>query len=197
MKRKIAACLICVCLLVSLPAGCGKKALSLNPDGTIGGLKWGMTAQEAGSAWNTMIVPDGNGRFRLDGFSLMGTVATVYLRFGTGGLDIPEARLEEIYINFPADKDMDELVKELSAVFGAEGMNEQGYWRWKSEQTLGEKLNDGEKAAALPYAEAFLSSVQEMSGDEYAAWLNDRPLVTAVLEVHPLSTACLRCGQRR
>ena len=184
MKTRV---ILCCIILAMLLAGCGKKAdgkneLILNPDGTVGAVSWGMTAEEVREALGAEVSVLAGGALLLENQKLLGADAYVMFDFGTMGLELSEDRLYEISLRFPNTTDMPALEKKLSEAFGTEPIEEAGYLRWNSPQSLGDVLEDGRKTAAMP-----LARQQGIKDQEYLQWLNEERLFTAVLDEIPFS----------
>ena len=159
-----------------------KSELTLNPDGTVGGLRWGMTAEEVKGALGTEVSALESGTLLLENQRLLGADAYVMFEFGTMGLELSEDRLYEISLRFSNTTDMSALEEKLSAAFGTEPAEEAGYLRWNSARSLGDALEDGRKSAAIS-----LARQQGIKDQNYLQWLSEQWLFTAVLDEIPFS----------
>ena len=178
-----------VVLFISILFGCAKTgtktASSLNPDGTVGKVEWGMTADEIRKIIGPEVKELANGTLMLENFSLLGESTTVLFEFEKMGLEIPEARLVTINITFPESVEMSELVEKISTVFGAKEALPQEFQYWHSAQSLMDVLNETKKAEARSIAEKSLG--KELNDSDYNQWLSDQWLFTAVLDNVPFS----------
>ncbi len=189
MKKRSLVIFAVIVLLASIFLGCAKTgaktASSLNPDGTVGRVEWGMTADEV----RKMLGPDvkelSSGTLMLENFSLLGENTTVLFEFGKESFEIPEARLITIEIAFPESAETSALVGKISKVFGAKEALPKEYQYWHSAKSLMDVLNETEKAKARPFAEKYLG--KELNDTEYNQWLSDQWLFTAVLDIVPIS----------
>ena len=189
MKRRSLCVFAVVALFVSVVLGCAKTdaktASSLNPDGTVGKVEWGMTADEVRKILGPDVKELASGTLMLENYSLLEESTTVLFEFGKMGLEIPEARLVTINITFPESTEMSALVEKISKVFGAKEALPQEYQYWHSAQSLMDVLNETEKAEARSIAEASLG--KELNDADYNQWLSDQWLFTAVLDNVPYS----------
>ena len=189
MKRRSLCVFAVVALFVSVVLGCAKTgaktASSLNPDGTVGKVEWGMTADEVRKILGSDVKELASGTLMLENYSLLEESTTVLFEFGKMGLEIPEARLVTINITFPESTEMSALVEKISTVFGAKEALPQEYQYWHSAQSLMDVLNETEKAEARSIAEASLG--KELNDADYNQWLSDQWLFTAVLDNVPYS----------
>ena len=178
-----------VVLFISILFGCAKTGTktvsSLNPDGTVGKVEWGMTADEIRKIIGPEVKELANGTLMLENFSLLGESTTVLFEFEKMGLEIPEARLVTINITFPESVEMSELVEKISTVFGAKEALPQEFQYWHSAQSLMDVLNETKKAEARSIAEESLG--KELNDSDYNQWLSDQWLFTAVLDNVPFS----------
>ena len=183
--RKLLALLLILALLL-LP-GCSPKArkddspLTLNPDGTLGNLRWGMRYAEAANADSRILL--GSDRDPNEDscvVEFLGRRWTLTLCFeAIGRLDgyVQDEvhRLTRLVLNPLEAGNWAELVEPLEAVLGPRNItarytnpewDEEGRfscsaqeglpqwaWAWGSRETLGSRLTDRELAAAYPYAE--------------------------------------------
>ena len=189
MKRRSMCVFAVVALFVSVVLGCAKTgaktASSLNPDGTVGKVEWGMTADEVRKILGPDVKELASGTLMLENYSLLEESTTVLFEFEKMGLEIPEARLVTINITFPESTEMSALVEKISKVFGAKEALPQEYQYWHSAQSLMDVLNETEKAEARSIAEASLG--KELNDADYNQWLSDQWLFTAVLDNVPYS----------
>ena len=195
MKRRSLCVFAVVALFVSVVLGCAKTdaktASSLNPDGTVGKVEWGMTADEVRKILGPDVKELASGTLMLENYSLLEESTTVLFEFGKMGLEIPEARLVTINITFPESTEMSALVEKISKVFGAKEALPQEYQYWHSAQSLMDVLNETEKAEARSIAEASLG--KELNDADYNQWLSDQWLFTAVLDNVPYSEEKRAC----
>ena len=189
MKRRSLCVFAVVALFVSVVLGCAKTgvktASSLNPDGTVGKVEWGMTADEVRKILGPDVKELASGTLMLENYSLLEESTTVLFEFEKMGLEIPEAHLVTINITFPESTEMSALVEKISKVFGANEALPQEYQYWHSAQSLMDVLNETEKAEARSIAEASLG--KELNDADYNQWLSDQWLFTAVLDNVPYS----------
>ncbi len=178
-----------VVLFISIFLGCAKTgaktASSLNPDGTVGKVEWGMTADEVRKILGPEVKELASGTLMLENFSLLGESTTVLFDFEKEGLEISEARLVTIELTFPESSETSALVGKISKVFGAKEALPQEYQYWHSAQSLMDVLNETEKSEARSIAEKSLG--KELNDDDYNQWLSDQWLFTAVLDNVPIS----------
>lgn len=201
-KRTLSA-LCGMLMIILLLLGCQKagekSALTLNSDGTVGGVTWGMTLTEAQKALGSAAVlgEDGN-TLHIKALSLLGTDVSVKFDFGKAGLDLPEERLCAITITFPQTAVQAVLEEKITGVLGAretQGVMRSGEtyeltkenYYWHASRSLNEALNDKGKSAAFPLAASSLSPVMEMDDDTFAWWLSTHWLYTARLVENPRS----------
>ena len=184
MRRSLAFLLVLALLL--LP-GCGPKAqkadgpLTLNPDGTLGNLRWGMRYAEAFHA-DSRIIPGTGGDPNLESCTVefLGKQWTLTLVFGasahmSGHVRDGVRRLTRLELSPLEGGSWEELVEPLEAVLGPRNItaryvsptwDEEGNfscltreripqwaWAWTSGETMGDLLTEKELAAAYPYAE--------------------------------------------
>ena len=180
--RRLFSVLLMVFLLL-LP-GCGNRApkddgpLTLNPDGTLGNLRWGMRYAEAASADSRIVLTstaDPNAERCTVEF--LGKRWTLELYFNTVGSYLQNGvrRLIRLTLSPLEEGSWEELVEPLEAVLGPRNItaryldpkwDEEGRftcssheglpkwaWAWESAETMGSRLTDRELAAAYPYAE--------------------------------------------
>ena len=152
MRRLLALLLVFALLL--LP-GCGKKAdpprkYTLNPDGTVDNLRWGMTyaqaartvkqiAREHPDAWwgyepegpeVTVFMPQGT----LLGF-WTGYVHLIFRHFTAEGSRSP-LRLAEIRVSFSPETELEDLCSRAEEALTL--MGPKSAWSWASPETLGD-----------------------------------------------------------
>lgn len=174
-----------VLALVLFP-GCGKKApadqgpLTLNPDGTLGNLRWGMRWAEAAAADSRFSIGTGENPNR-NSFEVefLGKRWTLTLSIGAsaymaGYVRDGVSRLGRLELSPLEEGSWEELVEPLEAVLGPQNItaryvdpkwDEAGNficlyreplpewaWAWASAETLGDRLTDRELAVSYPYS---------------------------------------------
>jgi hypothetical protein len=175
MRKRVLLLLLIALLL----PGCGPKAptdegpLTLNPDGTLGNLRWGMRYAEAVKA-DSRIRLGVNAGPGTDSCTVefLGKTWTLNLTFGAPGVLSPYAqddvsRLGQIELIPPEGESWEELVEPLEAALGPRNIRvryqaplPEWAWAWQSAETLGDRLTERELAAAYPYADD-LSSLRD------------------------------------
>ena len=183
--RKAVAFLLLFALLL-LP-GCGNRApkddrpLTLNPDGTLGNLRWGMRYAEAVNADSRIrLGTSDDPNLNICEVEFLGKRWTLSLTFGppatmAGYVGDGVSRLGRMTLSPLEEGSWEELVEPLEAVLGPRNItaryvgpewDEEGRftcssheglpkwaWAWESAETMGSRLTDRELAAAYPYAE--------------------------------------------
>lgn len=184
MRKRIVLLLFFALLL---PAGCSPKVqkddrpLTLNPDGTLGNLRWGMRYAEAVNADSRIRLGTSDDP-NLDSCEVefLGKRWTLTLTFGAPAYLSPYvqdgvSRLGRMELSPLEDGSWEELVEPMEAVLGPRNItaryvnpewDEEGRftcssregipkwaWAWESTETMGSLLTDRELAAAYPYAE--------------------------------------------
>ncbi len=202
MKSKgLFSILIVMQLMVLAFYGCDEGKMrtqpSLNSDGTITSLNWGMTVAEVKKELELGgIKTESNESLRVEHFNLWGFDTMVQLDFGTAGLDVSENRLCGIWIVFPDNADIAVLEEKTTELFGTK----EAYGRmtngdiyeltennryWHSEKSLNDALSDAGKSAAYPVVADSLMSGREMDSAYFTWWLSTHWLFTATLEDNP------------
>ncbi len=191
--------LIIICIMAGCKTAPGKSSLTLKPDGTLGGVTWGMTITEAQKALGSAAVLGEDGKtLHIKTLNLLGADVSVEFDFGKAGLDLPEERLCAITIAFPQTADQAALEEKITGVLGekeTQGVMQSGEtyeltkenYYWHASQSLNDALNDKGKSAVYPLVVASLSPMLEMDDDTFAWWLSTHWLYTASLEVNPRS----------
>ncbi len=185
MRRFLALLLFFALLL--LP-GCGKTArttdegpLTLNPDGTLGNLRWGMRYAEAVNADSRIrLGTSDDPNLNICEVEFLGKRWTLSLTFGppatmAGYVGDGVSRLGRMTLSPLEEGSWEDLVEPLEAVLGPRNItaryvgpewDEEGRftcssheglpkwaWAWESAETMGSRLTGRELAAAYPYAE--------------------------------------------
>ena len=181
MRRMFSVLLMILLLL--LP-GCGNRApkddgpLTMNPDGTLGNLRWGMRYAEAASADSRIVLTStADPNVERCTVEFLGKRWTLELYFNTVGSYLQNGvrRLSRLTLCPLEEGSWEELVEPLEAVLGPRNVtaryldpkwDEEGRftcssheglpkwaWAWESTETMGSRLTDRELAAAYPYAE--------------------------------------------
>ena len=184
MRRLLALLLLFTLLLLT---GCRTKApsdegpLTLNPDGTLGNLRWGMRYAEAVNADSRIrLGTSDDPNLNICEVEFLGKRWTLSLTFGppaamAGYVGDGVSRLGRMTLSPLEEGSWEELVEPLEAVLGPRNItaryvgpewDEEGRftcssheglpkwaWAWESAETMGSRLTDRELAAAYPYAE--------------------------------------------
>ena len=176
--RKLLALLLILALL-PLP-GCGKReypprAYTLNPDGTVDSLRWGMTyaqaarkvrqiAQEHPDAWwgyepegteVTVFMPQG----AILGYGT-GYVRLIFRHFTAEGSRSP-LRLAEIRVSFYPEAELEDLCSRAEEALTL--MEPKSAWSWTSPETLGDRVSrESIEEAYRGYTEEFIQRKCDM-----------------------------------
>ena len=148
--RKCIAFLLLLALILGLLSGCGRKApadegpLGINPDGTIGLLRWGMTREEAEKADRRIVFSTGpetpagvwNGEF----LEHQAGMALHFRSFPEEGENAPE-RLWLIRVSFNLERGEPDYIPIVGAYFtGEPAERSYGYGGWASTETLEDRV---------------------------------------------------------
>ena len=151
MRKIVVFLLVCALALVLALPGCGPKApadegpLGINPDGTIGLLRWGMTREEAEKADRRIVFNKDPEMARdVSNVELLGQMAGIslqFLSFPEEGEDAPE-RLWRINVFLNLERGEPDYIPIVGAYFtkNAEEATGYGYGEWSSTVTLGDRV---------------------------------------------------------
>ena len=149
--RKCIVFLLVLTLALALP-GCGPKApgdegpLGINPDGTIGLLRWGMTREEAEKADRRIVFNKDPEMARdVSNVELLGQMAGIslqFLSFPEEGENAPE-RLWRLNVFFTLERGEPDYIPIVGAYFpeAAEDGQSYGCGGWASTETLEDRIS--------------------------------------------------------
>lgn len=159
--RKGIVYLLLTALILGLLSGCGTKApadegpLGINPDGTIGLLRWGMTREEAEKADQRIVFnTDPNMPAGVSNVEFLGHQAGLSLQFRSfpeEGEDAPE-RLWRINVFLNLERGEPDYIPIVGAYFteAAEDGQSYGYGGWASTETLEDRVTRQRLEAQFP-----------------------------------------------